>query len=121
LFGEKVRLFTRCFLTQVEINILNQESESEYIKVLKVHKYREEIGNIFHNQNAIGISCFRDIRDVVVSTMKKSGKDFDYCLGNVDYYLQQFYDWKSLPNIHWFKYENLFMIFLILYFKLQIY
>jgi hypothetical protein len=80
------------------------------LKVIKVHRFAEPMGEEFRNGNAIGIYSFRDIRDVYASMMQQQQADFatiwnwndrDFINACLDSYRS----WTSLPNTLISRYE----------------
>lgn len=84
------------------------ESNSGF-KVIKVHLCTNEIAEAFHNNEAIGIYTFRDLRDVYASYMSQRMKPFHYLWneGLLDTCLESHRWWTSLPHILVSHYEDL--------------
>jgi len=78
-------------------------------KVFKMHVCTEKMAKEFHRQNAMGIYVYRDLRDVMVSMMRKYDMAFDALLdrGFVDDCLLQYQRWTSLPRVLVSKYETM--------------
>lgn len=78
-------------------------------KVFKTHFCTETMISESAKQNAMGVYVFRDIRDVFVSMMKKSGTTFDNLLnqGLIDECMRNFQRWTSLPRVSVSKYEDI--------------
>lgn len=76
-------------------------------KVFKNHTSTAEMISEFHQQNAMGVYVFRDLRDVFFSTMKKYSMPFDqlWASGFLDEVLHHFHRWTILPRVLVSKYE----------------
>lgn len=88
-----------------------QKKYADYngIKVFKTHKLTPEIALELKENRAIGFFTYRDLRDVVVSLANKSGKGIGAFVASnrfVKNYLNNFYQWESIPNVYFSRYEN---------------
>ncbi|WP_124980937.1 FkbM family methyltransferase [Nonlabens xiamenensis] len=89
--------------------IKNKYSSYSGLKVIKVHSFNDEILRTIVDENAIVFHCYRDVRDVIVSSIKKGWiKQNDDEIENATHtYLNEFYKWVNLPvPIHSRKYED---------------
>lgn len=78
-------------------------------KVFKSHICTQHMIREFENHNALGIYVYRDLRDVVVSILKKLKMSFDEeFVGNyLNTCLRQYSIWTGLPGVMCSKYENM--------------
>jgi len=78
-------------------------------KVFKIHTCTDKVEKEFHRQNAVGIYVYRDLRDVVVSTMRKSDMTFEALssLGFLEDRFEEYQKWTSLPRVLVSKYEEM--------------
>lgn len=78
-------------------------------KVFKMHVCTDKMANEFHQQNAMGVYVYRDLRDVMVSMMRKYNIAFEALLdgGFVDDCLLHYQRWTSLPRVLVSKYETM--------------
>ena len=78
-------------------------------KVLKHHICTDEMVSEFQRHNARGVYIFRDLRDVVASTMQKYIMTFDqvWASGFLAGCLRQWQKWTSLPQMLVSKYEDM--------------
>ncbi|MFQ5629409.1 MAG: sulfotransferase domain-containing protein [bacterium] len=84
-----------------------QFAEDASWKVFKNHVCTDKMRKEFHRGNAMGIYCYRDLRDVMVSTMRKYEMSFAQLFDNgfVDDLLLQYQRWTALPRVLVSKYE----------------
>jgi len=87
-----------------------REKHAEYTKwkVFKNHVLTDEMRTEFDCRHAMGVYVFRDLRDVIVSAMKKYSMSFNE-LWDSDFLgecLTQFDRWTSLPSVLVSKYED---------------
>lgn len=79
-------------------------------KVFKNHVCTDEMVAEFNRQNAIGVYVYRDIRDVIVSAMRKSSVSFTSIWRNshlLKTCLDNFHRWTSLPTVLVSIYEEM--------------
>jgi len=78
-------------------------------KVFKTHTCTEKMEKEFHRGNAKGVYCYRDLRDVVVSTMRKFDLAFEklWDLGFLDDRFREYQKWTALPQVLISKYEEM--------------
>ena len=78
-------------------------------KVFKNHTCTEEMMLEFHRQNAAGVYVYRDLRDVIVSTMKKYSTTFDLLqdMKFLQNCINQYYKWTGLPQVYVSRYEDI--------------
>lgn len=78
-------------------------------KVLKSHRFNNEVCSEFQKNNAKAVYIYRDLRDVFVSMMRKNSLSFEQLWGSgfLDRCLSEFYKWTSLPGILVSKYEEM--------------
>ena len=77
-------------------------------KVFKTHGCTDAMVREFENQNAIGMYIFRDLRDMMVSTMDKSTSSFRslWSSGYLNECLENHRKWSGLPRMLASKYEE---------------
>lgn len=77
-------------------------------KVFKAHTCTDKMQKEFHRDNAIGVYVYRDLRDVVLSTMRKSEKTFEelWDMGFLEDRFEEYRKWTSLPRVLVSKYET---------------
>jgi hypothetical protein len=78
-------------------------------KVFKAHILTKPMRAEFELKNALGVYVFRDIRDVMVSAMRKQAKSFEQLWQEnyVDVCLRNFKRWTRLPGVLVSKYEEI--------------
>jgi len=78
-------------------------------KVFKIHVCTDQMAKEFQRGNAMGVYTFRDLRDVIVSTMRKYELSFDKLMGGnfLDNCLEQYRRWTALPRVLTSKYEDM--------------
>ena len=78
-------------------------------KVFKIHVCTPEMADEFHRDNAMGVYTYRDLRDVLVSTMRKYHRSFEDLMasGFLGHCLEQYDKWTALPNVLTTRYENM--------------
>lgn len=78
-------------------------------KVFKTHTCTERIEKEFRRGNAKGVYCYRDLRDVVVSTMRKFDMPFEklWTMGFLEDRFREYQTWTALPHVLVSKYENM--------------
>ncbi|MFQ5632245.1 MAG: sulfotransferase domain-containing protein, partial [bacterium] len=66
-------------------------------KVFDNHTCTDAMKEEFHRQNAMGVYVFRDLRDVIVSKIRKYSQSFEqlWNVGFLDNCLQQYHNWTS--------------------------
>ena len=75
--------------------------------VFKTHNLTHPIRELFQKSMALGIYIYRDIRDVVVSLMRKNKRSFEEVFpATVISALDQFTQWTSQPQVMSSRYEN---------------
>ncbi len=86
------------------------------LKVFKCHICTDEIMAQFKKQNALGLYVFRDIREVVASTLRKKYKgkknekfQGDFKKNLIERSLENYYKWTSLNNVLVSKYEEMIL------------
>lgn len=72
----------------------------------KAHKCHDDFQRLMHEQEAMAVYCYRDIRDVANSFMKKYNVSFQFVLEHLENAINNYYYWKHLPNVYMSKYEN---------------
>ncbi|MCG3119032.1 MAG: hypothetical protein ALAOOOJD_01360 [bacterium] len=78
-------------------------------KVIKTHACSEKMVEEFGRKNAMGVYCYRDLRDAFVSSMRKHDLDFEQ-LWKAEFLqtcLRQFHKWTVLPRVLISKYETM--------------
>jgi len=78
------------------------------IKIFKSHICTDEIAHEFSIGNAKGLYVYRDIRDVVLSSLKMAGSDFNHAWIKqlINECINEFYKWNALPNVMISQYEE---------------
>lgn len=78
-------------------------------KVWKTHSCTDDVLAEFRAQNAKGVYVFRDVRDVVLSNMRKQDVGFDklWQQGVLDAILGNFDRWTSLAGVLVSRYEEM--------------
>ena len=77
-------------------------------KVFKTHRCTPEMRAEFDAGNATGVYVFRDIRDVIVSRMKRGDKDFDRMWARtLESALTSFQKWTSLESVLVSRYDEM--------------
>lgn len=78
-------------------------------KVFKHHLCTGEMAAEFYRHNALGVYSFRDLRDVVVSIMRKYGLSFDQLWDGefLPQTLFHYHRWTTLPRVLVSKYEDM--------------
>jgi len=88
--------------------VYDEFKNSEGIKVFKTHSITPIMEKMIRNGEAMGVSCFRDVRDVIVSMHHKSNSpihtDSDFSEFTKKYIEYQFF-LEELPNLYLSKYE----------------
>lgn len=93
-----------------ELSVLfGNHSSTTSFKVCKTHLCTAEIQREFRLGNAKGVYVYRDIRDVVVSRMRKTGQSFDDLqrAGFVDSILAAFDAWTALDGMLVSRYDDM--------------
>ncbi len=92
----------------IEEMTLLKPLEVGQIKVVKNHTHKPEIEAFVQDGSAIVISVYRDIRDVVASFSRKYSQELNptNIKHTCDEYLDNYYKWKKLDSVFWFKYED---------------
>jgi hypothetical protein len=96
------------FMAPDEIPGVIGEDIAQYV-VLKTHVFSDAIGAAFTRGQALGIYCFRDLRDVIVSFMHKEQKAFaeKWVLSRIDNNLRWYTYWTAQPRMLVSRYETL--------------
>lgn len=78
-------------------------------KVFKAHTCTDKMEKEFQRQNAAGVYVYRDLRDVVLSTMRKSEKTFDelWDMGFLEDRFEEYRRWTALPRVLVSRYETI--------------
>lgn len=86
-----------------------QYAMAEGWKVIKTHACSETMVEEFGRQNAMGIYCYRDLRDAFVSSMRKHDLTFEqlWKAGFLQTCLRQYGKWTVLPGVLISKYETM--------------
>ena len=90
-------------------NLRDQVAAEPGWKVFKIHVCTPEMAAEFHRDNAMGVHTYRDLRDVLVSTMRKYQRTFDDLMasGFLAHCLDQHQQWTALPHVLATKYEDM--------------
>jgi len=78
-------------------------------KVIKTHACSEQMIEEFDRRNAMGVYCYRDLRDAFVSAMRKHDLTFEqmWKAEFLETCLRQFRKWTVLPRVLLSKYETM--------------
>lgn len=78
-------------------------------KVFKCHAFSEAMGREFERRRAVGIYCYRDIRDAFVSSMRKHEMTFEQMMQDrfVETILRQYQKWTAMPRVLVSRYEEM--------------
>jgi hypothetical protein len=78
-------------------------------KVFKIHVCTPEMATEFRRDNAMGVYTYRDLRDVLVSMMRKYQQSFDDLIarGFLAHCLEQHQQWTALPHVLTTRYEDM--------------
>jgi hypothetical protein len=87
----------------------NQGPYHDSIHVFKAHKLTDEMRDEIVNNGALSLTVHRDIRDVVVSAMRKNNWTFRriWRRDRLRYWTMRFDDWSKLPNVFICRYDEL--------------
>jgi len=89
--------------------LARQHANVEGWKVFKNHVCTKAMAEEFHRQNALGVYCYRDPRDVVASSLQKWSFSFDglWQSGVLQQDLENYKKWTRLPGVLVSKYEEM--------------
>ena len=89
--------------------LARQNANVEGWKVFKNHVCTKAMAEEFHRQNALGVYCYRDPRDVVVSSLQKWNFSFDnlWRSGVLQQDLENYERWTRLPGVLVSRYEDM--------------
>lgn len=89
--------------------VLKKNERSRDLFVVKTHVFTDAIAAQFEKGRAMGVYCYRDIRDVVVSIIHKESKPFDpvWVSDRVDNNLRWFELWTRQPRTLVTRYETM--------------
>lgn len=89
--------------------ILDQHEKDAGLKVFKAHVCTLTLAKIAQTGDAGVIYCYRDIRDVAVSAMRKFDMSFDTLVdaGWLDQAIMDYYLWINMPNVLVSRYEEM--------------
>ena len=90
--------------------VYEKYSNEKGYKIFKTHQLTEFMANLIVNDKALGLYCFRDIRDVALSLIAKNKvnqNDFNYNSFSENYKNHYYYATK-LPNIYKSRYEDFY-------------
>lgn len=79
------------------------------LKVFKAHVCTLTLSRIAQTGGSKVIYCYRDIRDVAVSSMRKFGMSFDALVnaGWLDQAITDYHAWTNMPNVLVSRYEEM--------------
>ena len=80
-------------------------------KLFKSHELTTLMREMINDDEAVAISCFRDLRDVIVSIANKEGYSASYIAKKklmVKDYIHYYNEVKALPNSYISKYEDFY-------------
>lgn len=78
-------------------------------RVMKCHEGNEEITRLLGTGKALGLYCYRDLRDVVYSLMHRLGASFESVVVDdamLHRCMQYDYYWRNMPNVLVQRYEE---------------
>lgn len=89
--------------------VLNRHREDTGLKVVKVHVCTLTLAKLAQKSDAKIIYCYRDIRDVAVSAMRKFDMSFDALIdaGWLDQAITDYYAWTNMPNVLVSRYDQM--------------
>jgi hypothetical protein len=98
------------------LRVSKKMADYQGLKVFKCHICTDEIMAQFKKQNALGVYVFRDIREVVASTLRKKYREKknekfqgDFKKNLIERSLENYYKWTSLNNVLVSKYEEMIL------------
>jgi hypothetical protein len=91
------------------VTLLNKYQQDTALKVAKVHVCTLELAKLARKSDTKIIYCYRDIRDVSVSAMRKFNMTFDALVdsGWLDQAITDYYAWTDMPNVLISRYEDM--------------
>ena len=89
--------------------MLNRHTNDAEFRVFKAHVCTSMLAKIAQTDGARVIYCYRDIRDVAVSAMRKFDMSFDALVnaGWLDQAVTDYYAWTNMPNVLVSRYEEM--------------
>lgn len=89
--------------------VLYRYTKEPGLKVFKAHVCTSALSKIAQAGDAKVIYCYRDIRDVAVSAMRKFDMSFDALVkaGWLDQAITDYYAWTNMPNVLVSRYEEM--------------
>lgn len=87
--------------------VLRDNSENEGLKVFKAHVCTLPMADLCRSRDAVVLYCYRDIRDVAVSALRKFNMSFDSLVAAqwLDQAIADFDAWTILPRVLVSRYE----------------
>lgn len=89
--------------------MLDRHTKDAGLKVFKAHVCTSTLAKIAQASDTKVIYCYRDIRDVAVSAMRKFDMPLDALVdaGWLDQAITDYYAWTSMPNVQVSRYEEM--------------
>lgn len=89
--------------------VLHRHAEYHGLKVFKAHICTPTLAKVAQAEKAKVIYCYRDIRDVAVSAMRKFGLSFDALIdaGWLDQATLDYRAWTTMPHVLVSRYEEI--------------
>lgn len=89
--------------------MLDRHTKDAGLKVFKAHVCTLTLAKIAQAGGAKVVYCYRDIRDVAVSAMRKFDMSFDALVdaGWLDQAIADYYAWTNMPNVLVSRYEKM--------------
>jgi hypothetical protein len=86
-----------------------QYASTPGLKIFKNHRYTPEMGIELARHGGRGIYVYRDVRDVVLSKMRKDGTTFDWLMEQqfLEGIIQTDAQWRAQPNLLVSQYEEM--------------
>lgn len=83
------------------------EPVSDEMKVVKTHVFTQATAAVLQQQRAIGVYCYRDLRDMIVSFIHKEQKPFEeaWVKRRITQNLQWYTQWTQQPRMLVSRYE----------------
>lgn len=90
-------------------SVLKATPESDELKIFKAHVCTPPMANLCRSGSAVVLYCYRDIRDVAVSAMRKFSMTFESLVEArwLDQAISDFSAWTSMPRVLISKYEEM--------------
>lgn len=89
--------------------VLNRQKEYTGLNVVKIHVCTLTLATLAQKSDTKVIYCYRDIRDVAVSAMRKFDLSFDALInvGWLDQAITDYFAWTNMPNVLVSRYDEM--------------